>query len=134
VHVSSIIDRPRRAGLKASTAAAPAAAPAEAQPSPFGGDRMLSRDEVCGRTGKTFATIWSWMRAGKFPRARSASPGGTPMWLESEVVQWMRDLPIKPYLGDEPAPAPVAAPQKPESVRRAKAAKRRANVKKRRAA
>jgi predicted DNA-binding transcriptional regulator AlpA len=31
-------------------------------------ERLLSKAEVIDRTGKSFVTIWTWMRAGKFPR------------------------------------------------------------------
>ena len=32
-------------------------------------DRFLSKTEVCDRVGKTYPTLWMWMREGKFPLA-----------------------------------------------------------------
>jgi predicted DNA-binding transcriptional regulator AlpA len=94
------------------------------------GERLLSRAEVCDRVGKTFATIWAWMQAGKFPRARCNNPGGQPQWLESEITAWMRALPVKPYKGDaEVMPAIESEPEpNAESKRRALAEARRENV------
>ena len=94
------------------------------------GERLLSRAEVCDRVGRTFPIIWNMMREGRFPRARSTSPSGGPLWLESELVAWMRALPVKSYKGDAEA-APAAEPEpeaSAESRRRAKAEARRKNV------
>ena len=63
------------------------------------GARLLSRREVVDRTGLSYPTLWSWMRAGKFPRSRVV--GGKIAWLESEIERWIMDLPIKPLKGDE---------------------------------
>jgi predicted DNA-binding transcriptional regulator AlpA len=90
------------------------------------GERLLSRAEVCDRVGRTFPIIWNMMREGRFPRARSTSPSGGPLWLESEVIAWMRALPVKPYKGDAEA-APAAEPSV-EANRRAAAKTRRDNV------
>jgi predicted DNA-binding transcriptional regulator AlpA len=61
----------------------------------FGSERLLTKAEVCERVGRTFPTIWSWMRRGLFPRARIA--GRTSVWLESEVDRWMQALPLRAY-------------------------------------
>jgi prophage regulatory protein len=63
--------------------------------------RLLSKAEVLERVGRTFPTIWAWMRAGKFPRARDL--GGRPAWLESEVEAWIAALPIRRFKGDDAA-------------------------------
>ena len=64
--------------------------------------RLLSKAEVLERTGRTYPTIWAWERAGKFPRARQL--GNRPMWIKSEVDQWIQALPIRKLKGDgEPA-------------------------------
>jgi prophage regulatory protein len=55
------------------------------------GTRLLSKPEVLDRTGVTYPTIWQWMRDGRFPRSRTL--GGKICWIESEVEQWMKDLP-----------------------------------------
>jgi predicted DNA-binding transcriptional regulator AlpA len=56
---------------------------------------FVSKAEVCLRTGKTFQTLWTWMREGKFPRARDCN--GQPVWLEDEFEDWMRSRPVKQY-------------------------------------
>jgi predicted DNA-binding transcriptional regulator AlpA len=60
--------------------------------------RLLSKPEVCDRVGRTFPTIWQWMREGRFPRARDL--GGRPAWLESEVNEWIASLPVRKLKGD----------------------------------
>ena len=61
--------------------------------------RILSKAEVLERVGKTFPTLWAWMRQGKFPRARDLN--GAPVWIKSEIADWISRLPIKQYRGDE---------------------------------
>jgi prophage regulatory protein len=62
--------------------------------------RLLSRREVMDLTGVSYPTIWSWMRAGKFPRARAI--GNLKVaWIESEVSAWINDLPVKSLKGDQ---------------------------------
>jgi predicted DNA-binding transcriptional regulator AlpA len=63
-----------------------------------GGERLLGKEAVCARVGRTFPTIWSWMRRGLFPRARIV--GRTSVWLESEINAWMASLPLRAYRGD----------------------------------
>lgn len=66
---------------------------------PPAGGRLLDKAEVCRVANVTFPTIWSWMRAGKFPRARIV--GGKSMWLTSEIDAWLAALPIRPLKGDD---------------------------------
>jgi prophage regulatory protein len=66
--------------------------------SPTKSARLLSRREVIDRVGVSYPTLWSWMRAGKFPRSRVV--GGKVAWLESEIDRWIAELPIKPLKGD----------------------------------
>lgn len=61
-------------------------------------ERLLSRVEVCELIGRTYPTLWSWMRSGRFPRARDAN--GRPMWLASEVSNWLATLPVKSFKGE----------------------------------
>jgi prophage regulatory protein len=97
-----------QAALRARTAAATAAKRA---PLPVAihvdtdgdGIRLLSKVEVCDRTGISFPTIWKWMRSGNFPRARAL--GGSTVWIAAEVEQWMASLPKRPLKGDDTATA-----------------------------
>jgi predicted DNA-binding transcriptional regulator AlpA len=60
--------------------------------------RLLDKGEVCTVANVTFPTIWAWMRAGTFPRARIV--GGKSMWLSTEVDAWLSALPVRPLKGD----------------------------------
>ena len=60
---------------------------------PFG-VRLLGKSEVCTIANVTFPTIWSWMRAGKFPRGRIV--GGQSMWRSDEIDAWLAGLPLRP--------------------------------------
>ena len=64
--------------------------------------RMLAKPEVLLIAGGvSYVTLWSWMRAGAFPRARIV--GGKSMWRSDEVEVWLEALPVRPLKGD-PAP------------------------------
>jgi predicted DNA-binding transcriptional regulator AlpA len=65
--------------------------------SPFGDERLLSKGEVLDLVGKSFVTLWSWMRSNppKFPLPRIVH--GQSMWLHSEVIAWMHALPKRQY-------------------------------------
>ena len=86
------------------------ASPIDTRPAALlrGSPRLLGKAEVCDRVGVCFSTIWHWMRDGKFPRARSLL--GLPMWVETEIDDYLATLPVKTYLGD--------AEHAPESWRR----------------
>jgi prophage regulatory protein len=60
--------------------------------------RLLGKREVTTIAGVSFPTIWSWMRAGKFPRSRIV--GGKSMWLSTEIDSWVAELPVRPLKGD----------------------------------
>jgi len=64
--------------------------------------RLLNKAEVLSLTGVTFPTIWTWMRAGKFPRARIIGKGSNSksVWRSDEVEQWLADLPVRRLKGD----------------------------------
>ena len=51
------------------------------------GAYLLGKRQVLAITNVTFPTIWAWMRAGKFPRARVV--GGHSMWLSTEIEAWL---------------------------------------------
>jgi predicted DNA-binding transcriptional regulator AlpA len=62
------------------------------------GDYLVSKREILAITKASYPTLWSWMRAGTFPRSRVC--GGKSMWLSSEVEQWLATLPVRKLKGD----------------------------------
>jgi predicted DNA-binding transcriptional regulator AlpA len=60
--------------------------------------RLISKPEVLDRVGVTYPTLWSWMREGKFPRSRQL--GGKAAWVEAEIEEWIKDLPVRRLKGD----------------------------------
>jgi predicted DNA-binding transcriptional regulator AlpA len=63
--------------------------------------KLIDRKEVLSRIPVSFPTLWSWMRAGTFPRSRAI--GGKSAWLESEVENWITSSPLRTLKGDPPA-------------------------------
>jgi predicted DNA-binding transcriptional regulator AlpA len=63
---------------------------------------LLNKKQVIDRVGVSFPTIWKWMRAGKFPRARTVGDLKS-VWLESEVEAWMSALPVRRLKDDSEA-------------------------------
>ena len=68
-----------------------------------GAIRLIRKPELCALLGVSYASIFSWMRQGKFPPPHIISPisGRTSRvaWFESEVQQWLRERPqrvVKP--------------------------------------
>jgi predicted DNA-binding transcriptional regulator AlpA len=61
--------------------------------------RLISKPEVLDRVGVTYPTLWSWMREGKFPRAREL--GGKAAWVGSEIERWIVALPTRRLKGDD---------------------------------
>jgi predicted DNA-binding transcriptional regulator AlpA len=59
---------------------------------------LLNRHEVLAVVGCSYPTLWTWMRAGKFPRSRIV--GGKSMWLSTEIDEWLANLPVRPLKGD----------------------------------
>ena len=60
---------------------------------------MLTKPEVLLIAGGiSYPTLWSWMRAGTFPRSRIV--GGKSMWRSDEVEAWLNSLPLRPLKGD----------------------------------
>jgi predicted DNA-binding transcriptional regulator AlpA len=56
---------------------------------------LIFKRELLKRVPLSFPTIWKMMREGRFPRARII--GGKSAWLESEIDQFLTDLPVRPY-------------------------------------
>jgi predicted DNA-binding transcriptional regulator AlpA len=65
--------------------------------------RLIGKPEVCAIANATYPSIWSWMRAGKFPRSRIVN--GRSMWRSDEVDAWLAGLQVRPLKGDAPSPA-----------------------------
>ena len=61
---------------------------------------FLSKAQVLRKIPITAPTLWSWVRAGKFPRPRAISPNKT-VWVAAEVEQWMQSRPVKLYKSDK---------------------------------
>ena len=57
---------------------------------------FLSKAQVLRKIPITAPTLWSWVRAGKFPRPRAISPNKT-VWIAAEVDEWMRMRPLRAY-------------------------------------
>ena len=62
-------------------------------------DRLIFRGELLDIVGVSYVTVWSWMRAGTFPRGRHI--GGRTAWIESEVAAWIASRPIRRLKGDD---------------------------------
>jgi predicted DNA-binding transcriptional regulator AlpA len=67
-------------------------------------DRLIFRSELIDIVGVSYVTVWSWMRAGTFPRGRDI--GGRTAWIQSEVADWIASRPIRRLKGDEPSGEP----------------------------
>jgi prophage regulatory protein len=57
---------------------------------------FLSKAQVLKEVPVTGPTLWSWVRAGKFPRPRAISPNKT-VWVAAEVDEWMQTRPLRTY-------------------------------------
>ncbi|HEY1399958.1 MAG TPA: AlpA family phage regulatory protein [Terriglobales bacterium] len=51
-------------------------------------DRMMKIDEVLHLAGASYATLWRWERAGKFPRRKKLGVRSVG-WSESEIRAWL---------------------------------------------
>ena len=63
-----------------------------------GPPQLLSKAEVLKIAKVSYVSIWSWMRAGTFPRSRIV--GGKSMWLSTEIEAWLAALPVRRLKGD----------------------------------
>lgn len=59
---------------------------------PENADRLIRCGEVEKMTGLSRSHIYGLMRAGKFPKQVSISPGSV-RWKLSEIQEWMDNLP-----------------------------------------
>ena len=67
-------------------------------------DRLIFRNELIDIVGVSYVTVWSWMRAGTFPRGRDI--GGRTAWIESEIAAWIASRPIRRLKGDKQSDGP----------------------------
>jgi predicted DNA-binding transcriptional regulator AlpA len=63
--------------------------------------QLLDKHEVLAIAGTSYVTLWSWMRAGKFPRGRIV--GGKTKWRSDEIQCWLDGLPVRKLKGDPAA-------------------------------
>lgn len=61
--------------------------------------RFISKLQVLDKTGCSYPSIWAWMQAGTFPRARVIN--NESFWLESEVDAWMDARPFRQFKNDK---------------------------------
>jgi predicted DNA-binding transcriptional regulator AlpA len=67
--------------------------------------RLLRKPEILRIAGGvSFVTLWCWMRNGTFPPAKQVA--GQPMWLSTDIDQWLENLPNRQYAAADP-PAPL---------------------------
>ena len=83
---------PRATSLERARATAQARANADQQLQFYSKAKILSMIPV------TYVTVWNWMKAGTFPRARKV--GGKVMWPRGEVDAWMQSRPFSTLSGD----------------------------------
>jgi predicted DNA-binding transcriptional regulator AlpA len=69
--------------------------------------RFISKLQVLDKTGRSYPTLWAWMQAGTFPRARELS--GESVWYEDEVDAWMEARPIRQFKNDKIKTAKASA-------------------------
>lgn len=105
---------PRRSGAPTK-----AVQPDPQQPPASPKDRLVCKPEVLRRVGVTYPTLWSWMRDGKFPRAREL--GGKTAWLESDIDRWIETRPVRVLKGDEVPVKQAATSTSTKAMRRAQA-------------
>ena len=59
--------------------------------------KLLNRDQVLDLIGVSYASLWGWIRDGKFPAGRSIGFGkkGHVAWIESEVMDCIKSRPVR---------------------------------------
>ena len=71
----------------------------QARPPP---PRLLSKAEVLRLVPVSYPSLWAWMKRGEFPRPRKLSPCSNRIgWVESEILEWMKNLPPQEFKDDE---------------------------------
>ncbi len=59
--------------------------------------KLLKIRELEAKTGLDHVTIWRLEREGRFPRRRTITCRAV-RWVESEIDQWIKDLPAAKLL------------------------------------
>lgn len=77
--------------------------------------RMLRLPEVKDRVGMSTTRIYQQMRDGTFPRSRRLGRGSVG-WLESDLDDWMRNLPFADPAESRKPPAPRPRAKPPEGA------------------
>jgi predicted DNA-binding transcriptional regulator AlpA len=57
---------------------------------------LLYKPELLRLIGVSYGSVFSWMKAGKFPLSREIGPGGRSTkiaWIRSEVMEWLANRP-----------------------------------------
>jgi prophage regulatory protein len=99
--------KPRKAVATPIKTPEPAPVQKQVAPEPiddFEQEGFLSKKQLLKRIPVSFPTIWKWMMAGEFPRAREIGPRKSG-WLESEVSAWIASRPIRQLKSDKQAEA-----------------------------
>jgi predicted DNA-binding transcriptional regulator AlpA len=71
---------------------------------------LIFKPELLRLLGVSYASIFGWMRAGKFPLAREIGPGGRTTkiaWDRAEVMEWLANRPRRKL-----RPLPQGAPRR----------------------
>lgn len=68
----------------------PAPAPPPTEPA-SSGPRFLRLKQVMHRVGLSRATIYLWMRQGRFPKPVDLGAGGAVAWPEADIDKWIAD-------------------------------------------
>ncbi|HUT49850.1 MAG TPA: AlpA family phage regulatory protein [Alphaproteobacteria bacterium] len=71
----------------------------ESEQDPDTPQKLLTRAQLLSIIPVSYATLWSWMRAGQFPRALKVGPTRV-MWIEAEVREWIATRERQTLLGD----------------------------------
>jgi predicted DNA-binding transcriptional regulator AlpA len=61
---------------------------------------LIFKPELLRLVGASYGSVFSWMRAGKFPLSREIGPGGRSTkiaWVRSEVTEWLANRPPRRF-------------------------------------
>jgi predicted DNA-binding transcriptional regulator AlpA len=81
----------------------------------LGMPRLLSRKDVCALSGLTYVSIWKRMQTEppSFPRSRIE--GGRSVWISSQVLSWLENLPLRKLKSDKAKQTEPASAKRPRS-------------------
>jgi prophage regulatory protein len=61
---------------------------------------LLSKPEMLDRVGISYVQVWRLMRRNQFPRSLLVGSDRTVAWVESEIDDWIANLPRRRLKGD----------------------------------